>query len=307
MISVLLFYKILQLAAIMLCGFILVKSGMIKHKDSEVLSKISLYLLMPAVIINSFDVEITGELSKGIALSFGAAFAIHIVFLGVDWVYARVFRGTEVERASVVYPNSANLIIPIVASVLGDEWVIYTCGFLSVQLLFFWTHGIRLFDNREKFSLKKILLNINIIAIAAGALMMLSGIRLPSGVKGVTESLGSMLGTVAMLIAGMLMAEFDFKKMIANKRLWLVIVMRMIICPLIILALIKAALPFVGIESADKILLISYLASITPSAATIMQFAQVYKKETDFAVAVNIFTTVICIGTMPLLVALYSL
>lgn len=132
MISLLLLYKIFLLFIFMILGFILVKSGIIKSDDSKVLSKISLYLLMPSVIINSFDVTVTGELAQGLIVSFASAIAIHIILFAIDTGYKRLCCGTNVERASIMYSNAGNLIIPIVSFLLGEEWLIYSCAFLSV-------------------------------------------------------------------------------------------------------------------------------------------------------------------------------
>ncbi len=306
MIPFLLLYKILQLGIIMLLGYVLVKCGIINSRDSKVLSKISLYLLMPAAIINSFDVDITSDIIKGLALAFAAAIIIHIVLLVIDIIFKKAFKSTCVERASVMYSNAANLIIPIVSYVLGDEWVIYSCAFMSVQLLFLWTHGIRLFSSEKKMNIKKIILNVNIIAIAVGMVFMVSGFRLPGIAKEVCSSLGSMLGVVGMIIAGMLAAEVKFKETATNKRLYLVLLMRMIICPGIVLVIIKLLGMAVSVTNAEEILLVSFLASMTPSAATIMQFAQLNNKQPDYAVAINIITTLACIITMPVFVALYQ-
>ncbi len=307
MISYLLLYKILQLFIVLVLGFLLVKFKVIRESDGTVLSKISLYMLMPAAIINSFDVELTPELAKGIGLAYIAAVIIHIVLLGIDAIYKRAAHGTSAERASVMYSNAANLIIPIVSFVLGEEWVIYSCAFMSVQLVFLWSHGIRMFSENEKFNIKKILLNVNIIAIAVGVVFMLCGIRLPVFVKDITSSLGGMLGNVGMLIAGILAAQVDFKKMIKNKRLYLVLAMRMIVCPAVVLVILKIIGSFAGIANAENILLVSFLAAMTPAAATVMQFAQLSGRDADFAVAVNIATTVVCIATMPAFVAIYSM
>lgn len=307
MISYLLLYKILQLFIVLVLGFLLVKFKVIRESDGTVLSKISLYMLMPAAIINSFDVELTPELAKGIGLAYIAAVIIHIVLLGIDAIYKRAAHGTSAERASVMYSNAANLIIPIVSFVLGEEWVIYSCAFMSVQLVFIWSHGIRMFSENEKFNIKKILLNVNIIAIAVGVVFMLCGIRLPVFVKDITSSLGGMLGNVGMLIAGILAAQVDFKKMIRNKRLYLVLAMRMIVCPAVVLVILKIIGSFAGIANAENILLVSFLAAMTPAAATVMQFAQLSGRDADFAVAVNIATTVVCIATMPAFVAIYSM
>lgn len=290
----------------MLLGFMLVKLKIVKSKDSSVLSKISLYLLMPAAIINSFDVKISPHIMQGVVLAFAAAISIHILFLVLDFVYRKTFKGSGVERASIMYPNAANLIIPIVSYVLGDEWVIYSCAFMSVQIAFVWTHGIQLFS-KNKINIKKILLNINIIAIAVGALIMLAGIRLPMFAKNVISPLGNMLGIVGMIIAGMLAAEVNFKKMLANKRLYLVLAMRLIVYPIIVLAVLKCVQMGINIANEDKILLITYLACITPSAATVVQLAQVNNSDADFAVSINIGATVMCIVTMPVFVALYQM
>jgi predicted permease len=79
----------------------------------------------------------------------------------------------------------------------------------------------------------------------------------------------------------------------------------MVVYPLITLGVLKLV-ALIPIADADKILLISYLASITPVASTVMQFAQIHDLDAEYATAINIFTTVACVLTMPLFVMLYS-
>ena len=55
------------------------------------------------------------------------------------------------------------------------------------------------------------------------------------------------------------------------------------------------------------ILLVTLLAICTPSASTLTQMAQVYGKDADYASAINVVTTLLCIVTMPLMVALYQM
>lgn len=297
--------KILQLFVAMVFGFVLVKAKVLKTEDSNVLSKISLYLLMPAAIINAFNVKLTPEISGGIALAFVSALVIHIIFLILDFLFKRMGRASGVERASVTYPNAANLIIPIVSYVLGDEWVVYTCAFISVQLFLLWTHGIKLFAGNLNF--KKILLNVNLITIFIGAVMMLCRFELPEFVDGITSSFGGMLGNIGMVIAGMMAAQVDYKRMLLKKRLYLVTALRMLIYPCITLGAVKCVALFTTLPNAEGVLLVSYLASITPSAATVMQLAKIHDTEPDYAVAINIVTTLLCVATMPLFVHLYFL
>ena len=53
MVAKLLIYKILQLFCMMLIGIVIAKLKIVTSKESSVLSKISLYLLMPSAIINA--------------------------------------------------------------------------------------------------------------------------------------------------------------------------------------------------------------------------------------------------------------
>ena len=306
MIAKLLIYKILQLFCMMIIGFAVAKLKIVQSKDSVVLSKISLYLLMPSAIINAFDFERSGELMKGLLFAFLAAIVVHVILYLLDILYGKFINKSPVERASVMYSNAGNLIIPIVSFVLGDEWVIFSTAFLTVQLAFLWSHGVRLFSAKEKFNVKKVLLNVNIIAIAIGLVMMLAGFRLPAFAKDITSSLGGMLGPVAMLIAGMLAANINFKHMLADKRIYKVIAIRMLVYPLITLIALKL-LALIPVVNAEKILLISFLASITPAASTVMQFAQIHDQDAEYATSINILTTVACIVTMPLFVMLFNL
>lgn len=303
--AITLLYKIMQLFVFMVFGFGLARLKVVKSADSTALSKISLYLLMPSAIINAFDFKITLEIAKGIGLAFAAAIMLHIVYFLLDKLCLKTLRPNSVERASVMYSNAGNLIIPIVTFVLGEEWVLYSTAFLSVQLVFLWTHGIKIFAPNERLNIKKILLNINIIAIAVGVCLMLFGLKLPAFAKDIVSSLGGMIGTVGMLIAGIVAASLDFKKVFRNKRLYKTAFLRMIIYPIISLFILKL-FSFIGIQNSDKILLITFLAAMTPTAATVMQFAQIKGKDADYATAINIVTTIICIATMPLFVALYN-
>ena len=307
MVTILLINKIAQLFVILILGYLLVKCKLVRAEDSAVLSKISLYLLMPCVLINAFDVTLTEEIKSGLMLSFGVSIGIHILFLLLDILYKKWGKAGAVERASVAYSNAGNLIIPIVSYILGEEWLIYTCAYLSIQIVFLWTHGIGLFAHDKKFDIKKIVLNINILATVVGFIMMFFNLRLPSFAREVTTSLSSMIGTIGMLICGMLAASVDFKKLIKNKRLYSIIALRMFVYPALVLLFIKLTHAEALAQNGDKILLITFLASMTPAAATVMQMAQLHDCDADFAGGVNIATTLVCILSMPIFVALYQM
>ena len=173
MISLILAKKILSLFLVMALGIVLVRCGIVRSRDSKVLSMISLYLVMPCVIISSFQVKYQPEILNGLLLALATAVLLHLVLIVVVGFLGKVLKLDGVEETSLIYSNAGNLIIPIVTAILGKEWVIYTSAFLSVQLFLLWSHAKMKLCGEKGIDLKKILTNINMIAIFAGVLLFL--------------------------------------------------------------------------------------------------------------------------------------
>lgn len=105
-ISILLMEQIFELFLMILMGFIIVKAGIVKEEDSKVLSKIILYLIIPCVIINAFQVNYTKETVNGLLLALVASILLQIILLLVVSLISRLFSLNEVESASIYYSNS---------------------------------------------------------------------------------------------------------------------------------------------------------------------------------------------------------
>ena len=126
-ISILLMQQIVQLFLMIFMGYLIVKTGLVRDDDSKVLSKIILYLIVPCVIINAFQVDYTKDTVKGLLIAFAASVMTQVILLVVISVAGKLLHLNEVEVASVYYSNSGNLIVPIVTFILGQEWVLYGC------------------------------------------------------------------------------------------------------------------------------------------------------------------------------------
>lgn len=304
-ISFLLFKQIAQFFIMIIMGYTLVKLKIVKSEDSKVLSMVCLYLIMPCVIINSFLIEFTPEKLKGLGLAVGVAIVIHFV----AWIFIRilgkVLNFNPVEKASVMYSNAANMVIPVVMSVLGDEWVLYSSAFVSVQLVLLWTHCKSMLSNEKGFELKKIYTNINLIAIFIGILLFITKIHIPSVLQGTLKSVGGTVAPISMIITGMIMAGAELKKVFVNGRIYLVLFFRMIFFPFIVFMIIYFTGITKVIDNGAMILLVTFIATITPTASSITQMAQVYGNNEQYAGAINIMTTIVSIVTMPIMVALY--
>ena len=306
-ISLLLMNQIIQLFIMIFMGFIIVKAKLLKAEDSKILSVIVLYLVIPCVIINAFQVDYTPQTVKGLLIALAGSVMTQVILLIVVSILGRVFHLNEVEVASIYYSNSGNLIVPIVTFILGKEWVLYGCVFMSVQLVFIWTHCKKIISRESVYDWRKIVLNINMISIAIGIVLFLTRIHLPAIINNTLSAIGSMIGPASMIVTGMLFAGMDFKQIFANKRVYFVSFFRLIIVPVIALFLIKCSQLSTFSSNGNKLMMIVFLAIITPSASTVTQMCQVYGNDSQYASAINVVTTLLAIVTMPLMVMLFQI
>ena len=142
------------------------------------------------------------------------------------------------------------------------------------------------------------------ISIALGAVLFFAQIHLPEILNNTLSIVGNMIGPASMIVTGMLFAGMDLKKIFGNKRIYIISSLRMIVIPLIALALIKPSR--IAALSSDAPKIIVFLAVITPSASTVTQICQVYGNDAKYASAINVVTTLCAIVTMPLMVLLYT-
>ena len=250
-------------------------------------------------------IELTKEVKTGMLLSLIAAVIINVGWIIITKIDAPIFKLSNVDKLSIIYSNAGNLVITLVTATLGTEWLIYANVFLAVQMLLLWSHGKNVLCERRKHNFKTIFCNINIIAIIVGTICMLIGIKFPYPIQDALNSIGTMVGPTAMLIIGMMIADCELKGILTDYHIWLVSFLRLLIYPLIALLFLKFLLFKINIPNEDEILLITFLACITPSASTITQMAQLYGKDTEKASAINVLTSILCIVTMPVSVYLF--
>lgn len=305
--TLLLTKQIAELFIMILLGFILVKSSLLTKHDSKVLSTVALYIVTPCVIINAFQVQHSQDVKNGLILSFLAAIIIHIIYIVGVRIVGKAYTLNGVEKATIIYTNAGNLIIPLVQALLGKEWVVYTTGYILVTTIFIWTHGRMLICEEKGFNVKELLKNVNVVACIMGILMFALKIQFPSLITETMDSISATIAPISMIVAGMLIAGMDVKDCLKNKRLYIITFLKMIVFPLFAVSLLKFTNLSSMVKNGDMILLISLLASIAPTAASVTQLAQIYDADSEYASAYYFITTLLCILTMPVFVWFYQL
>ena len=289
MLSLILLQQIAQLFIIIFLGWAIVKAGILKSEDSRVLSMLLLYVIIPCVILNAFQIERTTDTVRMMELSLLSALMMNVLSLVLGRLSAKLFCLNTVETASVMYSNCTNMVVPLVIGIWGEDWVMYVTCYSIVQTILVWTHARILISGKKEISLRDLVCNVNILAIAIGLFLFAFQIRLPAVIRSAFAMAGNTMGPVAMLIIGMLMADMDMQHLRSYRQLWKPVLLRLIVLPVILVCVAKysglAALAFmhfgIGRDLATvliKAILFSLLSVFTLMPGLLVLFSKLIDK-----------------------------
>lgn len=288
--------QIFVMFIIIVLAVICYKAKLLDKDGNKVLSNILMYLVNPCIIFCSYQKEFQPRLVKGLLISLGLALVSHI--LGILLAQVTI-RGKKVdiinERMAIIYSNCSFLAIPLVNRIYGLEGVFYLTAYITVFSIFIWTHGVLLVGGREqKQGLIKSLCSPTILTVIIGLIFYLTGIRLPKIFIEPLQSIGNMNTPIAMIIAGICIAQVDLRKTLFKWRIYLISFFKLILLPVCIILLAK---PFLG---NSMVCGVSVVATASPVATMCMIFAVRYKRDSQYASELFAVSTVLSLGTIPL-------
>lgn len=305
--SLMLLEQILGMFVMVMVGFAIARLGVANSENFKIVSQITIYVVCPATIINSYCTKFEMEKLEGLLVTALTALLIHIVYLALTVLFNRGKRGLiPEEQASVIYSNAGNLVLPLVTSTIGSEYAFYVATYIMIQNFFMWTHGYHILGSKEKVTLKKILSNPCIISILVGIVCFLGRIDPPGPVRSALSGFAACIGPLSMLTIGVLLAETKLKEALWELRLYRVVFLRLFLYPVMAGAVLLLVSRLWSSPDKANILMVSLLCAIGPSAATVTQLAQLLDSpEKCYVSSINAITTMLCVVTIPVMCGLF--
>ena len=291
--------QILKMLLLLGTGILCFRTGLVDQKGNRSLSNILLNVVSPALAISSLQIEYRTDLIQGLAATYAMAAFTHVLFITLATLLIRKKDNPhfDLERFTVIYSNCGFIGIPLVQSVLGAEGVFYLTAYITVFNLFSWTHGILLMSGKSspKEAVKGLLTPM-IVACILGLVLFLMQVRLPAVLGDSLSYLASMNTPLAMLIAGVSVAQTDLVRMLKNVRVYMVSLIRLVLLPLFVLVV----LVFLPVPYTAKMVVM--IVSACPTATSGTAFSLQFGKDYRYASELYTFTTVACLLTIPLFV-----
>lgn len=291
--------QILILFIIMFIGIAAKRGKLLNESVEASISTLLMNIALPALVVTSTNFERNDEVLPNMLSILIITLVSYILTIIMCMLIAKALhydkKSANVFISLVVFANVGFMGYPVARAFFGEIGVFYATVANFVFNALVWTYGILLFNSQEKLDLKK-LLNIGTISAFFAIFMFIFELKLPYPLLTALDLTGKMTTPLSMLLIGALIAEIDVVKLISNKKVYIVAVIRLLLIP----AATACALKLLNFN--DIVISICTLMAAMPAGATNAIFANQFDSEPLFASTGVFITTLLSILTLPLTV-----
>ena len=249
------------LFSLILVGYLLVKLGCVSENAAGILSKLENILLVPALILNTFMTNFTVEKLSTAWKLIVLSTAIALLCLPVSFaVTKRLFKEERARKVSTYALNFSNFgfmgnaVVQALFQEIFLEYVIFTIPLWT--LAYVWGVPTLLVPpkksemreeetaNEEQEKAGKIgtvnlllarlknLVNPMFVCVIIGAIIGLTGLKLPKFIGDAVGSVGACMSPLAMILTGFVSTKIHFKEMLKKWRIYVIGAVRVLFFPL---------------------------------------------------------------------------
>lgn len=295
------FEQILLLLVFIGLGYILSKTGKANGNYSKLLSQLGFYIFLPSNVFRTFANNFNTEyLSANYPLIIvSAVYVVAMMFIGIpiSKLLSKDAYQQAIYRYSLISSNYGYVGYALAGSIFGDQVLLNVMMFTIPLSVYTYSIGYCMLT-KNKLSFKKLLSPVN-IALVAGAIVGITGFRLPGIVSTfLSKSIGCM-GPISMLLTGMVIAQYDIKALLGNKSVYILAVLRLLVIPIgvcglmVLLGLRELLLPVLVILS-------------LPCGLNTIVFPKLIGEDCKTGAALACVTSVLCCATIPLCLRIFG-
>ena len=276
-------------------GFVLGKLHLITHKGAVSMSNLLMYVVSPCILIVVFQRPLETETFHNFWVALLAALVIHgINILASELVIRdRDPMRKSFFRFSAIFSNCGFMGYPIILAI-NPDWMIYAVAYNIAYLLVSWTVGVSLFQGRQNVSLKRVLLNPNVIAAFLGFAVFCLNITLPDILSQTMSLIGGLTTPLSMLLIGTRISGIRLSEL-RDKDYHITAALRLIVLPLILYVLL---LP---LHLDPAVWSTLYLLTAMPCGTLSAMQAELYGGDARFAARAIAYSTLLSLVTVPLI------
>lgn len=219
-------------------GFFLQKRSVLGEKGDKILSKIVVDICNPALVVSTIlsgNISVTHQdFLKGLVI--GAALYASFCLLGL--IIPRILRLPKDERRfynlMTIYTNVGFLGIPVAKAVLPEDAIVYVIICNVAYSVLFYTHGILVISGAKEKIKPIMMLNPGVLMSLLALVIFWFDLSFPPILENSFNYIGNPTVFLSMVLLGTAVAKSDLIRDIKDARLWIFILIRMILVPLMV-------------------------------------------------------------------------
>ncbi len=291
-------------------GFILRKTKILPDGSDKVLSKLLTFALAPALSFMAFSKYCTIDAIKEKWIYLVYSLIAMAIALPLAILLAKVFiKNKEYKRSvyeyALMFGNLGYVGDPVILMVFGEAALFDYKLFTLPMSFLIYVWGITILtpkENRTGSPLKN-LFNVPMIAMLVGIVFGLTGLTTvaPDFLMNTADKLGNCMGPIAMVLTGFVIAGYNFKDVLTDKKVYLATAYRLFIAPALIMLLLWLTKAPVYMMS------LALIAYATPLGMNTVVFPAAFGGETKTGASMALISHTLCVITIPVMYALFTL
>lgn len=242
------FNQMLVLFILMLTGYLCFKKQYITQSAIQSLASLVVNVFNPLLIISGV-LETPKELARyDLLVIFCIACAMYFFLIIITPLLNRILRVPTSQRGLysliTVFSNVGFIGLPLVVSIYGKQAILYVAVFILIFNILFYTYGVFIIGKAKGYqrvslleNLKR-LINPGVLACVLAILLFIFKPPLPNFIRSSISVLGSTAIPLSMMLVGVALGQKQFKTLFTDLRLYAFAVVRLIIIPIMFIAVL---------------------------------------------------------------------
>lgn len=297
------FEQVLILFIFVAIGFTLGRTKIVNAAHSQMLSKLLVYVFLPCNTIKAFAANFTTKyLSENYTFVL-AALAVLIVQMLLMRFAAKPLTKSKYDRYvyeySMIVPNYGFMGYALAESFFGELGLLNFIMFSIPFSVYIYAYAFAKLTKRG-FNLKSFL-NPAMISIAVGMIIGITNMPIPSVIGSVLERGSNCMAPVSMVLAGLVISEFNLKEIVSKWAIYPVTIIRLLVIPVIcgvVLNLLNIDKTVIGI---------AVLFVALPCGMNTIVFPKLVNEDCRAGAGLALVSTVLACATIPIISQIFAI
>ncbi len=288
--------QVLLLMIFAAVGYALCKAQITKSSDASILSRLAIYVFLPAMSFKTYATSFTVEYVRSnyveLLLSVAVVIVLALLSLPLSRLLTRDGYKRKVYHYSITIANYGYMGYVLAESLYGGEMLLEVMVYALPLTLYVYGIGYPTLTNAG-VSVKKFF-NPSIIASLLGMVVGLCDLAVPTVALDLLGKASACVGPVSMLLTGMTLSEYRLRSLLCDRNTYIVAVLRLLVMP----SLLAGALILLNFREAVIPMLMLYAM---PCGLNTVVFPKLVGEQCETGAGLALVSSILSCATIPVM------